>query len=211
LYNRSQEQYLIYLLIYNFAAMKSVRYCLYLVFILSLSAFAPEEKKVILQPGLTLRIQPMFGKEKLQLDQVYTSLLGDKISITRFKFYLSNITLTKADGTVWRQKNSHHLIEVSEDTDPTTLIHLPDVPPGKYTTLSFAIGIDSLNNHSGEQTGVLDPDYGMFWMWETGYVFFKCEGFYHQPDGAKGPIVYHIGREQCYRQVTFDLTGKELT
>jgi hypothetical protein len=152
----------------------------------------------------------VFGKEKLQLNHVYTSLLGDKISITRFKFYLSNIMLTRADGTIWRQKNSYHLVEVSEDTDPVILIHLADVPPGKYTRLSFAIGVDSLSNHSGEQAGVLDPDYGMFWMWETGYIFFKCEGFYHQPDGAKGPIVYHIGRDQCYRRVTLDLISKGL-
>ncbi|QHT68372.1 hypothetical protein GXP67_17855 [Rhodocytophaga rosea] len=189
--------------------MKQVRYSLCIVFILLLSGFVPEDTKVIPPSDLTLQIQPMFGKEKLQLNQIYTTLLGDKISITRFKFYLSNIALTKADGSIWRQKNSYHLIEISEDTEPVTIVSLPDVPPGKYTKLSFAIGVDSLNNHSGEQAGVLDPDYGMFWMWETGYVFFKCEGFYHQPDGAKGPIVYHIGREQCYRQVTLNL--KELT
>ena len=55
------------------------------------------------------------------------------------------------------------------------------------------IGVDSLHNCSGAQSGVLDPINGMFWTWNTGYIFMKLEG---KSPASKSPghiFEYHIG------------------
>jgi hypothetical protein len=45
----------------------------------------------------------------------------------------------------------------------------------------------------GPQTGELDPMKGMFWTWNSGYIFAKLEG---QSDSSHAPahyFTYHIG------------------
>ena len=158
---------------------------------------------------MALHIIHKFGEEELKLDKGYTTFLGDKITLTKFKYYLSNIELIQNDGSVWRQPKSYHLMEVNDETSSAFQINLENIPLGEYTQLSFSIGVDSVNNHSGKQEGVLDPDYGMFWMWETGYVFFKIEGFYQTPIGSKGAMVYHVGRDNCYRKINLKIPSNQ--
>ena len=163
-----------------------------------------------LASSVELHIIHKFGEEELKLDRVYETFLNDDITLTKFKYYLSNIELTKNDGTIWKSPQRYHLVEVNDETSSTFQIKLQDLPRGEYSQLSFAIGVDSVNNHSGKQEGALDPDYGMFWIWETGYVFFKIEGFYHRPVGDKGAMVYHVGRDNCYRKISLKIPSNRL-
>ena len=50
------------------------------------------------------------------------------------------------------------------------------MPAGNYNSLSFLLGVDSMHNVSGAQTGALDPANDMFWTWNSGYVMAKMEG-----------------------------------
>lgn len=154
---------------------------------------------------LNIQIIHTFGEKELKLDYPFTTNHGDQITLTKFKYYLSNFELTRTDGSIWKQPNSYYLIEVSEDSPATAEVKLGRVPSGEYTHLAFSIGVDSVSNHSSKQEGALDPDNGMFWMWETGYVFFKLEGVYQTPSGSKGALVYHIGRDHCYRKISLVL------
>jgi hypothetical protein len=57
----------------------------------------------------------------------------------------------------------------------------------------MTLGVDSLHNCSGAQSGALAPENGMFWAWNTGYIFLKMEGTApasKQPDHL---LEYHIG------------------
>ncbi len=152
-----------------------------------------------------MNIKHQFGESGLRLDEQYTTFSGTKVVLTRLKYYISNIQLVRTDGTVWKQEKSYHLVEVNEESADVFQISLTGIPVGSYSKLSFSIGIDSLANHTGDQEGALNPDYGMFWMWETGYTFFKVEGYYQMKTGKRGAMVYHIGRDECYRKVSLDI------
>jgi len=160
--------------------------------------------------GLRLRIANQFGKDPLKLEVSYVTLHGDSLELTRFVYYLSNIELTDKNGQVWKQPESYHLLEVTEEGQAVFETMLPDVPPGEYRELSFGVGVDSVRNHSGQQVGALDTDNGMFWMWETGYVFLKAEGFFLQPRGVKKAMVYHIGRDDCYQRARLKIPPKKV-
>ena len=72
-------------------------------------------------------------------------------------------------------------------------VRLLGVPDDKYQSISFTIGVDSIHNCSGLQTGALDPTNAMFWAWNTGYIFLKLEG---TADASHSPghfFEYHIG------------------
>ena len=154
---------------------------------------------------LTLQIEHRFGVDELRLDQEYTTYHGDKVTLTKFKYYLGNIELKQATGATWSDPNHYYVIDINDESASTFVIDLADIPAGEYNRLSFVVGVDSTNNHSGKQEGALDPDHGMFWMWETGYVFFKVEGRYISSHGGSGAMVYHIGRDECYRKIMLDL------
>jgi hypothetical protein len=158
-----------------------------------------------------LRIANQFGKDSLRLEQPYATLHGDSLELSRFVYYLSNVQLTDRNKKVWKQPESYHLLEVGDESPSTFEIILKDVPEGEYSEISFAVGVDSLRNHSGDQVGALDTDNGMFWMWETGYVFLKAEGFFLRSGEAKKAMVYHIGRDDCYQRTNLKLDSKPLT
>lgn len=114
---------------------------------------------------------------------------NELITMTTLNYYISNIKLQQADGTWWSEEESYHLIKVGENTTPS--ITISNVPAGRYTNIQYMIGVDSLRNVSGAQTGALSPANSMFWNWNTGYIFVKAEG---SSDAApNGIFKYHLG------------------
>jgi hypothetical protein len=157
-----------------------------------------------------IRIRNTFGAERLQLHQRYTTLPGDVVELTRYAYYLSNLRLQRKDGSQWRESRSWHLLEVAEDGTSDFTFALQGVPEGDYTAVGFAVGLDSLVNHGPNRAGVLNPDFGMFWQWESDYVFLKCEGYFQRPAREQGAFVYHVARDGCYRNVSLKLAPGQL-
>lgn len=122
---------------------------------------------------------------------VYHNDNGDDFYVTTFKYYISNIILTKKNGEQINMPESYFLINAADSSSLTQ--ELTGVPPGKYTSISFTIGVDSLRNFAGAQTGCLDPAKGMFWTWKSGYIFVKMEGISSKSTSKKNRLIYHIG------------------
>ncbi|TGE29493.1 hypothetical protein E5K02_08575 [Hymenobacter metallicola] len=118
----------------------------------------------------------------------YTTPSGDHFSVTTFRYYISNIKLTKEDGTTYVQPNSYYLVDAAKAD--SKLLALKDIPTGDYTSLTFTIGVDSARNMSGVQQGALAPS-DMFWSWDTGYIFMKLEG--KSPEAGSGAFLFHVG------------------
>lgn len=116
-------------------------------------------------------------------------LTNDTVNFTNMRYYLSNIRLKKADGSWWVQPESYFLLNLENNINPS--IQLENVPYGEYTEVSYVLGVDSLRNVSGAQTGDLSPALGMFWTWSSGYIMLKAEGI--SPNSSSGSFAYHLG------------------
>lgn len=114
---------------------------------------------------------------------------SEEITFQTLKYYITNVKLKKADGTWWEQPESYHLVVVGENSSPK--VEIANVPVGTYTDIEYMIGVDSTRNVSGAQTGALSTANGMFWSWNTGYIFIKAEGT--SPAAPSGGFSYHIG------------------
>ena len=127
--------------------------------------------------------------------QTYTTPAGDQFKITTFKQYISNIKLTKTDGSTYAVPDSYFLLDASNAS--TLELPLKNIPVGDYKSLTFTVGVDSARNVSGAQTGALDPNNNMFWTWNSGYIYTKLEGTSPQAPKASGAteggLVFHIG------------------
>ncbi|RPD45745.1 hypothetical protein DNI29_16440 [Hymenobacter sediminis] len=146
---------------------------------------APPTGKVVLE------FDHVVGNQALDLETTtYTNAAGNPFTVNTFNYYISNIKLTQADGTVWSETESYHLVKESDASSQQ--VTLQQVPAGKYTRLTFTIGVDSARNVAGAQAGALEPRNGMFWTWNSGYIFTKLEGRSEQAPGNKA-LIFHIG------------------
>lgn len=153
--------------------------------------------------GLTF--DNVVSSEDLRLNSsTYRNASGESFTPTTFNYFISNIKLTRTDGSTYvvPQDSSYFLIQESQPASQK--IQLRNVPIGSYRAVTFLIGVDSLRSTMdiGRRTGVLDPagDHtganGMYWSWNSGYIFMKLEGTSPAaPADAAGQRTfrYHIG------------------
>ena len=113
----------------------------------------------------------------------------DTMTFTTFKYYISNFKLKKSDGTWWTHPESYFLVDQSNAS--TMNLNLGSIPTGEYTEMSYTLGVDSIKNVSGAQSGALSTANNMFWSWNSGYLMVKAEGT--SPQSANGSFAFHLG------------------
>ena len=118
---------------------------------------------------------------------LFHPMTQDTLNFSTFKHYISNVKLHSLDGSVWEDVESYYLVDLS---DPTSLdLYFNNVPVGEYDRIEFTLGVDSLRNVSGVQSGALDPANQMFWSWNSGYIMIKAEGVFQGGES----FAYHLG------------------
>ena len=175
----------------NLVCMKKLGFLLLLVMQLVACTKKPDSIVDTNPTGkINIVIENYAGSQILKLnDEWYKNDNGDSLQISVFNYFISNIKLTRDDGFVYTEPESYHLVR--ENSSSTKSFTIENIPPGNYKTISFMIGVDSTRNVSGAQTGDLDPNSGMFWDWNTGYIMAKLEG--KSPASSGGMVLYHLG------------------
>ncbi len=182
---------------------------------------SPNSKELV---PVSIEFDNIVGGQNLFLNTVnYTNAAGEQFNISLLQYYISNIELRKTDGSIYTvdQDSSYFLIR---ESDPATRFARFKVPAGDYNQVSFVLGVDSLRSTMdiSKRIGVLDPSGGMqdgmYWGWNSGYIFFKLEGISpvapQDPSGQK-KYRYHIGGFGGYsaptlnniKTITIDLTA----
>lgn len=119
----------------------------------------------------------------------YINPFGEAYSISKFKYYISQVSLQRAKAVFWEPESFHLIDESNADA-----LHFSfALGAGNYDALNFLLGVDSLHNVSGAQTGALDPLNDMFWTWNSGYVMAKIEGQSPQSTLVNNKLEFHIG------------------
>ncbi|MEO6682232.1 MAG: MbnP family protein [Ginsengibacter sp.] len=169
---------------------KQIYCCIPLIFFLFLFGFKEE---VFAQKDLsTIKItfSNVVKNAPLELyDATYTNSFGEDYTINKFRFYISNIILQNKNQSAHKDSSIFLIDEARKESKSITLM----IPSGEYSSLSFQIGVDSIYNVSGAQTGALDPTKDMFWTWHTGYVMAKLEGISPASTVVNGKYEFHIG------------------
>lgn len=181
--------------------------------------------------AFSIEFDNIVGEETLGFHpREYTNASGEKFSIKMLQYFISNIQLYKADGSTYTvpQEDSYFLVNGADRTTRFTPVRAPE---GDYTKVSFILGVDAERSSMlpEHRKGVLsfNPDQGhegggMYWGWNSGYIFFKLEGHCSlisddqqgDPTGNK-QFKYHIGGFGGYsaptinniKVITVDLTA----
>lgn len=127
------------------------------------------------------------GKPVVLRDSLYSNYFGEQYHINKLKYYISNIVV--ANDASSKTTQEYYLVNAANEENSFEI----SLPPGKYSRLEFLLGVDSIRNCSGAQTGALDPMNDMFWTWNSGYVMFKMEGNSPASTADLQRIEHHIG------------------
>jgi len=163
---------------------------------------------------LRLEFDNVVGDKNLVLNSVtYQNAAKEDFVVTKLNYFISNIKLTKTDGTVFTVPQDSSYFLIKEDTKATQFVTLNNVPFGDYKAVEFMVGVDSLRNTAPpeKRKGVLDPggsmaDDGMYWEWNSGYIFVKLEGTSSKGNPVNNKFYYHIGLFGGYSQRTVNNT-----
>lgn len=201
------------------------KYCKHFIVVLLCLVFTGCKKDKVnidatKKAAFSIEFDNIVGEETLGFEpREYTNAKGEKFRIKLLQYFISNIELYKADGTKYTvpQEESYFLINGADRTRRFATVNIPE---GDYTKVSFLVGVDSLRNTMPveKRTGVLsfNPEEGhegggMYWGWNSGYIFFKFEGYCDlisdnqqgDPTGNK-QFKYHIGGFGGYSAPTFN-------
>jgi hypothetical protein len=150
------------------------------VLLLSIAAFllvscnkddddTPQEVQV------TFSFKHYVGNEEVEYNNVkYTNAFGNLYSVATLKYFISDIRLTRMDGSEFFFDMEHYV----DGLDNTTLNFTPDqkIQPGEYSSISFIFGLNEEKNVNGRFPN--PPESNMEWPLAlgTGYHYMKLEG-----------------------------------
>ncbi len=174
-----------------------------------------EETPLEPETKLNLTFTPTFNGEPLSIDSVYINSFGQRFRIETLQFYLSNIYAHNgADSVLFKQAFLFSLLQ------PQTLTL--DIQPQSFSSLSFGIGVPANLNKNVDPSQYANSNplsvqgsNGMFWYWNTGYIFSKIEGRYTLSNLPAAPLMdtyaFHMGDDPLYRVLHFNTGNISLT
>lgn len=167
--------------------------------------------------NLEIEFDNAYGNNDLILSaQANTTSNSEVLKIDKLKYIVSNIVLTKEDGTIVTYPKSSSYFIVDE-ANPAN-IELENIPAGNYTKIKFGIGVDKAQWELGA-TGQGDflaaaQDAGMMWSWSAGYKFLAFEGTFTSAT-VTTPASFKVhtgqtGTDYNYTEVTLNLPSNAL-
>jgi hypothetical protein len=189
------------------------KYYILLIILATTGSFAQAQPPANSTTKFTIHFQNVVGKEILKLkDTYYTNAGGEKFNVTTFNYFISNIKLQRKNGTEHSipQDSTYYLVKESDARSKDIILR---VPADDYTTITFIVGVDSLMSTSDltDRTGALDISGGMldgmYWTWNSGYLFVKFEGESEQAkidQTGRHKFRYHIGGYGGYKKASLN-------
>ncbi len=151
-----------------------------------------------------------YGNDDLMQGQTYRDAYNRRLLLEDLRGYISEVKLIDINDSAIVLKD---FALMNWFADPTISVAARSA---KIKALQFSLGIPAAYNTSVDPTTYPNAHplsvagaAGMFWTWNTGYIFYqlngKCDlsGSENQP--LIDPIAYHCGDDTLYRTLTFDV------
>ncbi len=193
--------------------MKNRSYLFFATFIVALTTLSAcnkdkeEQDPEITEGRINLNMKAVWGDQPFSLGTVYTDPFDRPILTESLRAYVSNIFVIREDGSEVLLTDVA-LINFNDGATFTSTI-----PAGRYTGIRFGVGVPEHLNTDQDPAQYpsahplsVQSSQGMFWTWNSGYIFVKFEGkvgLDGNPVDMTDPYGFHIGLDQFYREFNF--------
>lgn len=197
--------------------MKTLKNLLLLAFVFTfLSCDDKDDDPVTPTPTsgtLTINFNHYWDGEKVTSadfdDTVFLNADGEKLTISRLRYLISNLTLHQANGTNTKLSD-YYLVDLA-GLNSNTSITIDDAPVGTFSNATFTFGFNETDNVDGGYTDLNSASWNWPAMLGGGYHFMQLDGKYGTT-GTENPFNYHMGTarvsmgvfEQNYIDITID-------
>jgi hypothetical protein len=176
----------------------------------ALASCSNDNETVSGEGAIQLEFDNVYGTANLAFDTPYTNANGEVIKVTNAIYIISNIVLTKEDGTTYTVPKSSSYFFVNEADAASTVLKLPNIPAADYTKVSFGVGVDKSQFDAGaDGQGSLWTNaqaLGMTWSWAAGYKFLRFEGTVNSASRKDAAFRVHTGKTgDVYNYTTINL------
>lgn len=177
-----------------------------------------QDDVVAAQPTVTVKLNTSYNDQPFAVGAVYNSTQGYRIRTDIFKNYFSDIQLRKTSGEYVTLKE-YDLVDFAADPNPEWTA---TVGSGTYDSLIFCyglpralnVGVDPATYPNSNVLSVAGSA-GMFWNWNSGYIFMVYEGKADLSGSANGalldPYAMHCGDTLLFRRMSFPLNNLSLS
>lgn len=157
------------------------------------------------QIALNVTLQPYFGANTLQLDQVFTTPQGYDIQFTELKCYFSSFS-----------NGAKPLFDAAlfDYRERGTALYSGYGNPEDFNALSGLLGVDSAYNHDDPSAFPNENPLNimiandMHWDWNPGYIFMKVEAKVDTlNDGVPNFnhfVIFHVGSDAITQNLSFN-------
>jgi disulfide oxidoreductase YuzD len=180
---------------------------LFVFFALAMTSCDPERSDVA--PKLNVTIKTVYNNQPFTVGEIYDDGLGHRIRIDLLMSYFCPLIISDANGNDVVLKD-FHLQNLDNDYTFTT-----EIPEGSYQNFSMGIGIPKGYNKDVDPSTYpnshplsVQGAQGMFWTWNTGYIFSKFEGKVDLTGTEGNPLdhsfAFHTGDDLLYSLISLD-------
>lgn len=159
---------------------------------------------------LKLKFKLRYGDQTLVMFDNYTYPSGQKMTFSRFSFFLADVKLKNASGSVGIHDISYHnltnshtgAIQAANGYDYT----IGGVKPGSYNSIQFTLGVPKASNDKTPADFSNDhvlSNQAEYWSGWKSYVFTKTEGLIDlDGDGTlESGYALHTGANESLRTI----------
>jgi hypothetical protein len=179
----------------------------FLAMSLALSLSSCREPDVEPLPGrVVLTADFTFGGEAVELGATAADHLGHNLRLEGFRCYFGSVEALTEDGRV-------ELADVELYNTGDSAWWSWELPAGEYTGLRLGMGVPAEMNADIDPSiyafnhplGVAESG-GMFWTWNTGYMFTRLEGKADLTGGENfdTPFAFHVGGDPFFGVLATD-------
>ena len=167
----------------------------------------PEKSDVL--PKLNVTIKTVYNNQPFAIGEIYDDGMGHRIRIDLLMSYFSQMKLVNSNGNEILLKD-FQLQNLDNDFTFTT-----EIPEGSYQSFNMGIGIPKSYNKDVDPSTYpnshplsVQGAQGMFWTWNTGYIFTKFEGKADLTGTEGSPLdhsfAFHTGDDLLYGFVSLN-------
>jgi len=120
----------------------------------------------------------------LILAHPFSSTNAQSLSTTKLELLIGQIKGFNQGELVFEHSNFAHIQSLP--------YHFPFDANHAIDSLIFHLGVDSLQHEKGIIENGLTPTNGMYWAWQSGYIFVKWEGVIKN-ENEFSPFTFHLG------------------
>lgn len=131
--------------------------------------------------------------EPLRFDTLaYADAAGNRYSVTRLRYYLSDFVFKDHDGEVLLRLDSAFYVDARDSATLSRVV--PGIPAGHYHSLEFVFGLAPARNKTGALPATLE-NLNMAWPQPMGggYHLMQKEGRFLDSAGRESGYATHIG------------------